>query len=82
MFDTKAGSLAYDTLYNPTLFSDTSVGTVTYAVKGSNLNTYIEKTEDYVLSKRIWNTIRQQMKNAKKTMPTDFGQPPRNITAH
>jgi hypothetical protein len=42
----------------------------------------LEKNEEYILPKRTWDMIGQQMENARKTMPTDFGRPPRNIAAH
>ena len=38
--------------------------------------------QPYVLSNTQWNEIGVEMEAAKKSIPTDFGRPPRNIFLH
>ena len=45
--------------------------------KDSTLN-----DQPYVLSNKQWNEIGVEMEAAKKSIPTDFGRPPRNIILH
>jgi len=45
--------------------------------KDSTLN-----NQPYVLSNKQWNEIGAEMEAARKSIPTDFGRPPRNIVLH
>lgn len=45
--------------------------------KDSTLN-----DQPYVLNNKQWNEIGAEMEAAKKSIPTDFGRPPRNIFLH
>ena len=38
--------------------------------------------QPYVLSNKQWNEIGNEMEAIKKSIPTDFGRPPRNIALH
>jgi len=56
-----------------------------YMFKHWNGNFYANgegSSDDYVLPKSTWSLIGKQMEESKKTMPTAFGRPPRNILAH
>jgi len=39
-------------------------------------------SEPYVLDNKQWSEISQEMEAVKKSIPTDFGRPPRNILLH
>lgn len=45
--------------------------------KDSTLN-----DQPYVLSNKQWNEIGIEMEATRKSIPTDFGRPPRNIVLH
>ena len=45
--------------------------------KDDNLN-----NTSFIILKSSWETISLQMQNNKKSMPLDFGRPPRNIFKH
>jgi hypothetical protein len=45
--------------------------------KDSTLN-----NQPYVLNNKQWNEIGAEMEAVKKSIPTDFGRPPRNILHH
>jgi hypothetical protein len=37
---------------------------------------------EYTLQKNVWTTIGQTMEQNRKSIPTSFGRPPRNIVNH
>jgi hypothetical protein len=47
--------------------------------KGENAEEILSSLEPYQLSKKTWEEIGQQMADAKREMPVDFGRPPRDI---
>lgn len=49
---------------------------------GSFFKDPILNNQSYILSKQIWNEIGVEMEAVKKSIPTEFGRPPRNIFLH